>query len=64
VIDPMTELCIGCGRTRAEIAGWIGMTSAERRAVMASLPDRLTLMTSRGAGERSWRRLREEADGA
>ncbi|MEM8647051.1 MAG: DUF1289 domain-containing protein, partial [Pseudomonadota bacterium] len=22
VVDPETDLCIGCGRTKAEIAGW------------------------------------------
>ncbi len=27
VVDPETGFCIGCGRTRGEIAGWIGMTA-------------------------------------
>jgi predicted Fe-S protein YdhL (DUF1289 family) len=40
-IDDKTGYCFGCGRTRDEIAGWIGMTSAERRAVMERLPERL-----------------------
>lgn len=40
-IDMRTGYCFGCGRTRDEIAGWTGYTSAERRAVMALLPDRL-----------------------
>jgi predicted Fe-S protein YdhL (DUF1289 family) len=40
-IDDKTGYCFGCGRTRDEIAGWIGMTSAERRAVMIVLPERL-----------------------
>jgi hypothetical protein len=47
VIDPVTGLCIGCGRTAAEIGGWIGMSPAERAAVMAGLPERLRAMTSR-----------------
>lgn len=64
VIDPVTELCIGCGRTRAELAGWIGMTPAERRTVMASLPDRLRSMTSRSVRERGRQRLRQRADEA
>lgn len=40
-IDDKTGYCFGCGRTRDEIAGWIGMTNAERRTIMASLPARL-----------------------
>ena len=40
-IDDKTGYCFGCGRTRDEIAGWIGMTSLERRAIMANLPARL-----------------------
>jgi hypothetical protein len=46
-IDPAFGLCIGCGRTAAEIAGWIGFTAAERRTVMALLPQRLALMPQR-----------------
>ena len=40
-MDDKTGYCFGCGRTRDEIAGWIDMTSAERRAIMALLPARL-----------------------
>lgn len=36
-----TGLCIGCGRTLAEIAGWGGLTEAERQRIMAELPARL-----------------------
>jgi predicted Fe-S protein YdhL (DUF1289 family) len=32
--------CMGCFRTSAEIAGWLGMTDDERRAVIAELPER------------------------
>ena len=52
VIDPVTGFCIGCGRTGAEVGGWIAMTPAERRAVMAALPERLRTMTSREARPR------------
>lgn len=48
IIDPTCGLCIGCGRSGAEIAGWIGFTPDERRAIMATLPQRLALM-QRGA---------------
>jgi hypothetical protein len=41
MIDPRTNLCFGCGRTLPEIARWHKMESAERRAVMALLPDRM-----------------------
>lgn len=34
VIDPPTGLCAGCYRTLAEIAGWIDLSAAERRAVV------------------------------
>lgn len=40
-IDDRTGYCFGCGRTRDEIASWLTMTPATRRAVMADLPGRL-----------------------
>ena len=40
-VSGRTGLCIGCGRTLKEIAGWAGMNEAERRAIMAELPARL-----------------------
>ena len=42
MIDPRTKLCFGCGRTLPEIALWHAMDSAERLAVMATLPARMT----------------------
>ncbi|MGY4625286.1 putative Fe-S protein YdhL (DUF1289 family) [Bradyrhizobium sp. USDA 4486] len=42
MIDPRTKLCFGCGRTLPEIARWHAMESAERLAVMALLPARMT----------------------
>jgi len=41
IIDPKTGLCFGCGRTLSEIARWPRMDSAERRAVMARLAERM-----------------------
>jgi predicted Fe-S protein YdhL (DUF1289 family) len=49
VVDPFSELCLGCGRTVAEIASWAGMSETERRAVMAELSERLVLARSRAA---------------
>lgn len=40
-IDKESGLCIGCGRSVPEIAGWSRMSDAERRQVMAGLPMRL-----------------------
>ena len=36
-LDPATQICIGCGRTIAEIAAWPGLTEAERKAIVARL---------------------------
>src|SRR4029450_12061692 len=40
VLDPESGYCIGCGRTRNEIAGWLDMTDQLRRDVMAGRPQR------------------------
>jgi predicted Fe-S protein YdhL (DUF1289 family) len=49
VVDPISALCIGCGRTTAEIAVWGTMSKAERVALMAGLSDRLAQARSRAA---------------
>ncbi len=41
-------LCMGCGRSVGEIAGWLGFDDNERAAIMARLPARLTAMTGAG----------------
>lgn len=41
-IDRKSGLCEGCGRTVAEIARWGSTTDADRRAVMAQLPARMS----------------------
>jgi hypothetical protein len=38
-LDARGETCLGCGRTRAEIGGWMTMTPQQRAAVMARLAD-------------------------
>lgn len=40
-LDAQAGLCLGCGRTLAEIAGWIRMSGDERAQIMAELPARL-----------------------
>lgn len=47
VVDPESGFCIGCGRTRAEIGGWLGMSPEQRRIVMVELPERVEGLTRR-----------------
>jgi predicted Fe-S protein YdhL (DUF1289 family) len=49
VIDTLSALCIGCGRTIAEIAAWTAMGEAERLAVMAGLGERMVRARSRSS---------------
>ncbi|MGA8610267.1 MAG: DUF1289 domain-containing protein [Xanthobacteraceae bacterium] len=46
-LHPASGLCMGCGRSVDEIAGWIGFDDNERAAIMARLPVRLAAMTGR-----------------
>jgi uncharacterized protein len=41
VLDAPSGLCVGCGRTRDEIAAWGSMPEAERRTIMAGLEARM-----------------------
>lgn len=50
MIHPDSGLCIGCFRTRDEIAAWPSMTSAERLARMAELPSREGRLARRRGG--------------
>ena len=47
VVDPETGFCIGCGRTRDEIAGWLGYSPNERHSIMRDLPERVATLTQR-----------------
>jgi uncharacterized protein len=40
-LDARAGLCLGCGRTVGEIAGWGTMSAETRRRIMAELPTRL-----------------------
>jgi predicted Fe-S protein YdhL (DUF1289 family) len=40
-VDQLSALCVGCGRSLAEIAAWSRYSADERRRVMANLPQRL-----------------------
>ncbi|WP_294534886.1 DUF1289 domain-containing protein [uncultured Rhodoblastus sp.] len=50
-IDEISGLCVGCGRTRAEIAGWRAMSEPERRAIMAVLARRTGRGSVQGAAD-------------
>jgi uncharacterized protein len=43
-LHPVAGLCMGCGRSVDEIAGWIAFDDKERAAIMARLPLRLAAM--------------------
>jgi predicted Fe-S protein YdhL (DUF1289 family) len=43
-LDPISALCIGCGRTLAEIEAWSRWSSADRVRIMAELPRRLAAL--------------------
>jgi len=53
LLDEMSGLCVGCGRSGDEIAGWVEMTPAERRAIMATLPERLERLERQAEAEGS-----------
>jgi uncharacterized protein len=47
VLDPLSGLCIGCGRTRDEIAAWSTLSEPQRIEIMAGLQGRLRAARSR-----------------
>ena len=62
-IDMKTGFCFGCGRTRDEIAGWMGYTPELRRELMAELPARLEMVERKPRREtRRQRMARERQD--
>ncbi len=61
-IDDKTGYCFGCGRTRDEIAGWIGYTDAERRSIMTTLPARLETVERKPRRETRRTRMARERE--
>jgi len=57
VMHPEADLCIGCLRTRSEIAVWSRLTPEERTEIMAALPTR----APRIVGKRRGRAARNKA---
>ena len=68
MIHPGAKICIGCGRTPEEIAGWSRFDAAERARIAAELPGRaarLRAVDARPSRRRARRRDGGEgADGA
>lgn len=62
VIHTEARVCTGCLRTVEEITAWTRYSDAERRAIMAALPDRAPLLRQRRGG-RSGRLARGQATG-
>ncbi len=58
VLHPEAGICLGCYRTRDEIAGWSRLSREDRRAVMNGLPERKHLLPGRRGGRKA--RLRSE----
>jgi len=43
------DMCVGCGRTRAEIAGWMSMSDAQKAKVSALAERRKLASTTSNA---------------
>jgi predicted Fe-S protein YdhL (DUF1289 family) len=52
IIHEDSGFCMGCYRTRHEIAGWSRMSGEERRERMLILPDRAPLVKGKRRGGR------------
>jgi len=51
-LDWTTGWCFGCGRSGDEVQNWLQFSDAERDAVMAALPERLTSLGMPAEGDR------------
>ncbi len=49
IVQQTSGLCIGCGRTLAEIAGWMSFSDAERSRIMLELPERVETIPGQAA---------------
>lgn len=59
-IDPATGYCFGCGRTSAEIAGWMNYSDSERETIMQGLAERLASVERPPRRETRRRRMARE----
>ena len=44
-IDPKSELCIGCGRSRDEIANWLILTDKQKKDLLNRLKSKNKIFT-------------------
>lgn len=47
-LDIVAGVCTGCGRTRADIAGWTGYSPAQKAFANIEAENRLRCLTSKG----------------
>ncbi len=59
LIHEPSGLCIGCHRSRAEIAMWSRYSAQERQSIMTALPDRASQLRTGRRGRRSGRTPRD-----
>jgi len=52
-VEPVSGLCMGCGRSIMEIANWIGYSDGERTRIMAELPQRLASLRGSDAAKQA-----------
>ncbi|MDJ0638135.1 MAG: DUF1289 domain-containing protein [Paracoccaceae bacterium] len=57
VLHPEAGICLGCYRTRDEIAGWSRLSPDARRDVMANLPNRKSMLPGRRGGRNARREI-------
>ncbi len=52
ILHPEAGICLGCYRTREEIAGWSRLTPEERQEIMGTLQARHALLPGRRGGRK------------
>ena len=61
-IDMKTGFCFGCGRTSAEIAGWLTYSNAERDGIMDGLAERLETIERKPRRITKRQRMRQQRE--
>ena len=56
LIHPEAGICLGCHRTREEIATWSRMADKDRREIMEMLPERKSMLPGRRGGRKGRRK--------
>jgi uncharacterized protein len=46
-LDPVSKICVGCGRSLAEIGNWSNYSEIERLKITAQLAERLARLKER-----------------